>query len=205
MIGPAQSAVERGPSVARLRVVRRAQQRSYGGARLAVAVALAVAAQGCSGLLYLVMRVRPSPLHRRIALAQEVTGHTGRPDGLFDPPCGGPRSGSSDHAWVFVAPATGRYRVVLGGQHDVVLAVYDGADESTVLGCNDDAVNGNNTDAELELTLRQGRRYVLVADGFRGAQGHYALRVDARPTGDFAAPSLDGSVGASPSDASAER
>ncbi|WP_437976335.1 MXAN_6577-like cysteine-rich protein [Sorangium sp. So ce295] len=110
------------------------------------------------------------------ALPATVTGNTEHSGDAIRPTCGA--ADSPDASYMFTAPAAGKYVFdTFGSGFNTILELHDGACDGDVLTCSDDAGEGSQSRATVEL--RAGQTVVAVIDGFEGARGPYTLNVDA--------------------------
>jgi hypothetical protein len=134
---------------------------------------------GCSPLIYVAMGGAPDDVDA-IALATPIHGTTLGSHDDFDPRCAGDFR-APDAAYVLEVPRDGRYSVRARATFDVVLAVYEG---EHLVACNDD--HDERSIARLVVDLEASTRYLVVVDGWGGAEGDFVLAVDERPPADVA-------------------
>ncbi|WP_437297600.1 MXAN_6577-like cysteine-rich protein [Sorangium sp. So ce426] len=107
-------------------------------------------------------------------LPTTLTGNTEHFGDAIRSTCGG--ADSPDASYSFTAPAAGKYVFdTFGSGFNTILELRDGACDGGVLTCSDDAGEGSQSRATVEL--RAGQKVVAVIDGFEGARGPYTLNV----------------------------
>lgn len=135
-------------------------------------------AGGCGGAAGLV-RTDGFNADGEIAVGAAVVGDTSGGSDRVTPACGAV-VGSPERRYAFRAPSTGRFSARSAASFDGLLAVYpEGGGEP--LECNDD--DGSPQTSRVEFDAVEGRVYDLVVDGYHGAAGPFALRVDAATAG----------------------
>ena len=109
-----------------------------------------------------------------------ATAEVGEPDHFHQP-------ASASVWWSWHAPITGRVKVdTIGSRFDTVLSVY----EDTALGGltlikeNDD-VSGALVASAVQFDAIAGHNYLIVVDGFEGAQGEIVLNIGYTATGNY--------------------
>jgi hypothetical protein len=103
-----------------------------------------------------------------------ATGDTTGASDSFEPSC--QTNNGADHAYEWIAPATGTYTIdTEGSTHaDTVLAVY-AADCTTELECSDD--EGTGLLSTLTIDAVAGERFLIVVDGYGTNEGAYNLNI----------------------------
>jgi hypothetical protein len=116
----------------------------------------------------------PTRTRGTLTLGTVVTGDThGARDG-FVPACiPEAAAGGPDESWLFVAPRTATYAILLDSDHDGVLAAI--TNDGRVVACNDDWP-GIFKRSLLHVALTAGDRIRVVVDAFGGHEQTYRLR-----------------------------
>lgn len=144
-------------------------------AMIACLVVCAASSAGCSPLIAAIYHLSQRGAGgSQLPIGQAVSGSTDGEGDDYTLPCGSPRP-SGDDEWVFVPPRSAVYRFHVTADYDSVLAVLRGGDETDSVGCNDDY--GSTRESLVSAALDAGVRYVVVVDGYHGAQGSYELTV----------------------------
>ena len=95
---------------------------------------------------------------------------------LGDASCGNGGGGAPEAVYGFTAPRDGRYEFSLeGSRFDTVLYARDRWCTGAEIACDDDGAGDGAS--KLTLELEEGRRIVLVIDGFDDASGPFLLTV----------------------------
>jgi hypothetical protein len=117
------------------------------------------------------------PVGQLAGIQDSVSGSTFNSSNDFSAPqCGG--ESAPDHAYLFVPPVSGAYRIdTFGSDFDTLLHVFYGECGGGFIGCNDDA-GFETLESEVEVELTEGTPYTIVVDGFGESAGNYQLNLE---------------------------